>query len=259
MAQRGSHVTGRNEQRLVFGEIAAQYEEARPSYPGELFDAVIAFGGLSAGDAALEVGAGTGKATTLFVERGLRVHALEPSAPMAAVLRAKGVAAEEVTFEDWRVRAGEFRLVYSAQAWHWVAGDDRYEKVAAALAPHGIVAFFWNKGRDWEGSLRRDNDAMYERYAPEMTSSLRSWNLDWVAEQLERSGMFEPAVTRSFTWRQTYTTEQWVRLLGTHSDHRILPESQRTKLHAAIGSVIDAHGGAVEIVYDAELYLSRRA
>jgi SAM-dependent methyltransferase len=256
MAKRGSHVT---DQWLVFGEIAEQYDEARPSYPGELFDAVMAFGDLSAGDAALEIGAGTGKATTPFVERGLRVHALEPSAPMAAVLRTKGIAAEEVTFEDWRVRPGHFRLLYAAQAWHWVKGDDRYEKAAAALAPYGTVAFFWNKARDWEGSLRLENEAMYERYAPEMTSSVGSWNLDWVAEQLERSGAFQPAVTHSFTWRRTYTSEQWVRLLGTHSDHRVLPEAQRTQLHAAVGNVIDAHGGAVDVIYDALLYLSRRA
>ncbi len=178
---------------------------------------------------------------------------------MAAVLRTKGIAAEEATFEDWRVRAGAFRLLYAAQAWHWVGGGDRYEKAAAALAPRGVVALFWNKGRDWDGSLRRDNDAAYERYAPEMTASLGSWNLERVAEQLETSVAFEPAVTRSFTWRRTYTTEEWVRLLGTHSDHRILPSSQRTQLHAAVGEVIEAHGGAVEIVYDAELYLSRRA
>ena len=92
-----------------------------------------------------------------------------------------------------------------------------------------------------------------------MTSSVGSWNLDWVAEQLAGSRLFVPAVTQAFTWHRTYTTEQWVRLLGTHSDHRILPEAQRTKLHAAVGDVIDAHGGAVDVVYDAVLYLSRRA
>lgn len=249
------------EQRLVFGEIAAQYDEARPSYPGALFDAVMAFGELSPGDAALEIGAGTGtgKATAEFVARGLRVHALEPSAPMAAVLRTKGIAAEEVTFEDWRVQPEQFRLLYAAQAWHWVDGDDRYEKAAAALAPNGVAALFWNKPRAWAGALGRDNDAVYKRFAPEMTSSVGSWNLDWVAEQLAGSRLFVPAVTQAFTWHRTYTTEQWVRLLGTHSDHRILPEAQRTKLHAAVGDVIDAHGGAVDVVYDAVLYLSRRA
>src|SRR5207237_10687346 len=137
------------------------------------------------------------------------------------------------------------------EAGHWGDGDERYGRAAEALAAHGTIALFWNKARDWEGSLRRDNDAMYERYAPEMTSSTGWWNLDWVAEQLERSDAFQPAVTRVFTWRRTYTTEQWVRLLGTHSDHRILPESQRAQLHAAIGNVIDAHGGTVDVVYDA--------
>ena len=60
------------------------------------------------------------------------------------------------------------------------------------------------------------------------------------------------------TWTCTYTRDEWVELLGTHSDHRILPEPQRRQLHAAVGEVIDRHGGGVDVVYDTELYLSRR-
>ena len=41
------------EQALVFGEVADQYDEMRPSYPDALFDTVIEFGGLRADDAAL--------------------------------------------------------------------------------------------------------------------------------------------------------------------------------------------------------------
>ena len=51
------------EQRLIFGEVAAQYDQARPSYPDALFDAVVDYGGLGPHDDALEIGAGTGKAT----------------------------------------------------------------------------------------------------------------------------------------------------------------------------------------------------
>ena len=60
------------------------------------------------------------------------------------------------------------------------------------------------------------------------------------------------------TWSRSYTTAEWVRLLGTHSDHRILPEEQRTQLHAAVGDAIDRHGGRVDVTYDVEIYLSRR-
>ena len=58
--------------RLAFGEVAELYDEVRPSYPAELVEDVIALAPLD-GDAprALEVGAGTGKATVLFAQRGL--------------------------------------------------------------------------------------------------------------------------------------------------------------------------------------------
>jgi ubiquinone/menaquinone biosynthesis C-methylase UbiE len=76
------------QQRLVFGEVAELYDRARAGYPEALIDDVISFAG---GDGpslrALEVGAGTGKATMGFATRGLEILALEPSADMAAVAR----------------------------------------------------------------------------------------------------------------------------------------------------------------------------
>ncbi|WP_460492072.1 hypothetical protein [Dactylosporangium cerinum] len=52
----------------VFGEVADDYERFRPDYPPALIDDVLAYAGLD-GAAALEVGAGTGKATVAFAER----------------------------------------------------------------------------------------------------------------------------------------------------------------------------------------------
>ena len=54
----------------MFGEVAEQYDAARPSYPDELFDTVIEYGGLTPGGTALEIGAGTGKATTRLRRAG---------------------------------------------------------------------------------------------------------------------------------------------------------------------------------------------
>ena len=245
------------EQRLIFGEIADQYDAYRPSYPDALFDAIVEFGNLHAGDRALEIGAGTGKATVGFLRRGLHVHALEPSPEMGAILRSKGVETEQTLFDTWSAPPGTFRLVYAAQAWHWVGGDDRYENVATALAPGGTVALFWNKGREWTGPLAAANDAAYAEHVPELVGG-KQWDLDWVTEGLAACAAFEPPVRRTVTWNRTYTTDEWVRMLGTHSDHRILPEEQRNRLHAAVGDAIDRHGGRVDVVYDCELYLSRR-
>ncbi|HEX5096633.1 MAG TPA: hypothetical protein VFX21_11490, partial [Acidimicrobiia bacterium] len=61
------------EQRLVFGEVADQYDRARPGYPDAAFDAVVEYAPVRPGDRVLEVGAGTGKATTSMLARGLDV------------------------------------------------------------------------------------------------------------------------------------------------------------------------------------------
>src|SRR5436190_503005 len=232
------------EQALVFGEVAEQYDAARPSYPDALFATVMEYAGLRPGDAALEIGAGTGKATMGFVGRGLTVQALEPSAEMARVLRAKGVPVEVTRFEEWRVRAAAFRLVFAAQAWHWVRAVDRYEKVAEALEPGGTIALFWNIGREHPEPFKTDNDAVYARLAPELTNPItHGWRPEMLLDDVAACGAFEPMVESKLAWATSYSSAEWTRLLGTHSDHRMLSAEVRTQLHTDVGAVIDAHGG----------------
>jgi SAM-dependent methyltransferase len=251
-------VTGPDrEQRLVFGEIAPDYDVFRPSYPDAVFDTIVEFGELCAGDRALEIGAGTGKATLGFLARGLDVHALEPSPEMAAILRTKGVDVEETLFETWAPPDDGFQLVYAAQAWHWVHGDDRYERVAAALRPGGTAAFFWNEGREWTGTLGAENDAVYAELAPGLVGGA-DWNLDQVLDGFAACEAFATPVKRTVTWRCEYTRDEWTRLLGTHSHHRLLDPEVREDLTRRVGEVIDRHSGRVEAIYDVECYLSRR-
>ncbi len=190
----------------MFGEIAPAYDAFRPSYPDEAYDTVVDFGRLRAGDRALEIGAGTGKATTGFVGRGIVVHALEPSPEMAAVARTKGIDVEEALFEAW-TPPQTYELVYAAQAWHWVEGRDRYERAAAALAPGGTLALFWNKQHEWTGALGADNAAAYAEHAP--LRSKWSGDLSWVGAELDECTAFTDIDVRRFTWSRTYTRAEW--------------------------------------------------
>lgn len=247
------------EQRTVFGEVAQLYDEVRPSYPDEVFDMIIEFGALRPRDRVLEIGAGTGKATEKWLQRDLDVFALEPSDRMAAVLRPKGVHVEVATFEQWQGTKESFRLVTAAQAWHWVHGADRYERAASVLEPGGTLALFWNKPRNFDGELRRDVDAAYATHAPKLLEgSAPRWKLDTVLDEIAAAPAFGPPEKRVVTWTQAYTTDEYMRLHQTHSDHRILPDEQRTRLHAAVRDVIDAHGGEVEVIYDTQVYLAHR-
>jgi SAM-dependent methyltransferase len=68
---------------LSFGVVAEAYERFRPAYPVELFDMMMAYAGQPV-RTALEIGAGTGKATRLFAQRGVTVTAVEPDGAMLA-------------------------------------------------------------------------------------------------------------------------------------------------------------------------------
>lgn len=259
-----------SERRLAFGEIAELYDQARPTYPSALIGDVLSFAGVGPGDCAVEVGAGTGKATVLFAERGVRVLALEPSAEMAQIARRNtagfpNVDVHEVEFEHWEPEE-RVKLVYSAQAWHWIEPGVRLVRAAEALDCGGALAAFWN-GVIWKNSpLRDDLDAAYERFAPELarrTSSMRPRSeapRDWLAwgEDLRAADGFSEAERREYEWRQRYSTDAYVALLQTHSDHVVLEPSHRRQLLEAVGQAIDSVGGSIELEYVTRLALARR-
>jgi SAM-dependent methyltransferase len=247
------------EQRLVFGEVADSYQRARPSYPDGLFDAIVELSGLASGDPVLDVGAGTGKATESLVARGFDVSAVEPSPEMARVLQSRfpDVAVHVSGFEDAPLEPAAFALVTAAQSWHWVDPERGATKAADVLRPGGWIALFWNTadldGCEWHEELQ----PLYERYAPPMShENIRARNAGAVQDNIHKlvdSGRFGPTVVRHIPWVERYSTDAYVSLLGTHSDHRMLPEAQRLELHNAIAASIDARGGEVVHPYRTDL------
>jgi SAM-dependent methyltransferase len=69
--------------RRTFDTAADLYEAARPSYPEELFDDLVALAELEPGARLLEIGCATGKATRPLLERGFSVVCVEMGAQLA--------------------------------------------------------------------------------------------------------------------------------------------------------------------------------
>lgn len=255
------------EQRVVFGEVAETYDAVRPGYPGQLVDDVLAFGRLGPDDRVLEVGAGTGKATVAFAARVPHLIALEPSPPMAAIASRhcadqRNVAIEITNFEDWRLEPHAFALLISAQAWHWVAPDARSRRAHDALRPGGAIAVFWNHPQFDEHPMRPEFDAAYERHAPELAGrpgfpGAAAGDRTDAAQELRDSGLFADVATHRYAWTERYDTDRYLRLMATQSNHRMLPEGQRTALFDAIAAVLEAQGGEITMDYTTDLYVGR--
>jgi len=254
------------ERRFTFEEVAELYDRVRPQYPEAPFEDVLSLSRIPAGDRVLEIGCGTGQATLPLARRGLRMLCLEPGPSLARLAHLKLASFKNVevvsqAFEGWPLEAGAFRLVISAQAFHWVAPEVRFAKAAAALQPGGALAVFGNVQIFNRSAVREALDKVYALHAPSLAGPSPT---RWYAEDgpiprlFAESACFGPVTWRRYPWSQEYAPAEYVDLLVTSSDHRLLPPGQRETLLHAVRQAIEMHGGRIEVQYEAHLYVANR-
>jgi SAM-dependent methyltransferase len=263
--------TAPTENRLRFGQIAAQYDRVRPGYPTELIDAVLAYARLDPQVPVLDVGAGTGQATVQFATRGLSVIALDPSAEMVQIANDKfagaGLDAVAVVGEFESAPLGEdrFGLIYAATSWHWLDPDICFQVAARSIAAGGTLAVLstWPLWR--RTALRPALDRVYARSGaplPEMGPMCLAepdpgaLSREWLRETRD-CGAFGDQQGKLAAWSVTYTAAQYVELLGTYGDHIGLEPEVRERLFEGVVDVIDAAGGTIEVSYTTLLLLAR--
>jgi SAM-dependent methyltransferase len=247
----------------VFGEVADEYDRIRPDYPVALIDTVLAHAADAPGPA-LEVGAGTGKATVAFAERGLRITAVEPDPAMAEILARRCADLPDITvrvqaFEDYAPEQ-RFGLLYSAQAWHWIDPARRWQLAADALEIGGSLALFWNFDRMREPEIQREVLAAYRGVVPDLqwdTDDLVEQELldSWPGPELLSAAGFCDVQARLFGWERTLGRDDYLAFLATHSTIRMLEDSVQRRLFTTVAAALPDD---VELAVDTALYLARR-
>jgi len=243
---------------LSFGAIAEEYDRVRPSYPAELIDDLVEL----APRTVLDVGAGTGKASELLVARGLDVLAVEADARMAAIIERKGIAVEVSTLQSWDARGRVFDMITAGQAWHWMPQPESSRVAFSVLRRGGHLAAFWNLGI-LDARSMDVLDEVYAAVAPALAEGARELPAQ-IEEQrghidAVRDAGFEPVELRTYPWRATYTAQEWVDRIATHSNHALLPAAQRDALLRGVAAAIESLGGTVIEVASTALILATRA
>ncbi|WP_432510451.1 class I SAM-dependent methyltransferase [Kineococcus sp. SYSU DK001] len=216
-----------------FGAAAGAYARARPGYPDDAVDFLVA-----GARRVLDLGAGTGKFTEALVRRGHEVVAVEPSTRMLAELTARlDVEAHEGTAEATGLPDGSVDAVVVAQAWHWVDPVRAVPEVARVLRPGGTLGLVWN---------------------------VRDESVPWVAQvwalaqRGEEHEMRASAATvgppfgagETFTTRFEHVTDRAgiLDLVASRSYVIVLPEDERAGLLAEVGRLLDGRFAAGEPV-----------
>ena len=260
----------RNRLRATFDQVAPLYDEARPTYPEELFEDVVSLSGVPPAGRILEIGCGTGQATAPLALRGYRILCVELGENLAAAARRKLAAyphVEVVTgaFEDWPAEQNAFDLAVSAEAFHWLDQRSAYRKISQALRPGGAIALFWNRhvySDESEGFFEAAQE-IYERETPKIVKPEDYKGLprpDEVSGRVEgigETGLFDGVTVRKYRWDAEYDSASYIRLLSTYSGHINLDSGARERLFRGIAELIDAKfGGRIIKGYLTVLYVA---
>jgi SAM-dependent methyltransferase len=247
---------------LSFGSVASAYERFRPGYPGELVDEVLAYAGRPI-RTALEVGAGTGKATRVFASRGIAVTATDPDPAMLVELRKhvpETVGAVQASFEDLPLTP-VYDLVFAAASLHWTRPDHRWERVAAMLRPAGIFASFGGEMHLADTGVEQAVRAARAEFladdaVPPPDGTPADSPMRWPGSELLRSGRFTDVRQSTIERRAAVPANDFIGHLSTVSAYLELPETVRGHVFERIREVLPER---VTLVADITLHLARLA
>jgi len=221
-----------------FSNLTGAYVAARPSYPIEAIDAIVAGLGDPASLVVADLGAGTGISSRLIASCGPRVLAIEPNAKMRA-------AAEPDPRVDWidgtaeatTLAPASVDAVVAFQAWHWVDHPAGVVEARRILRSGGCMAAVYNE-RDESDPFTAAYGDIVRRFALEATEEMR-------ANALEAFAAIDPPRTQRFAFRNHQDLDRaGVHQRATSSSY--LPQSGPAcdAMHAAIDELLDRFAAA---------------
>lgn len=254
--------------KKTFSNVIQDYEYARPKYPSAIYDTICQFSGIKTGAAILEVGAGTGQATELFVDKDYQLDLLEVSKEQVNYLIEKykirnAVCVHEAYFEQYENNK-KYDLIYSATAFHWIDSEIGYPKAWDMLKPGGTLAVFWQMS-----SVTYINTGIFQglnqikqKYMPNESLGYDEDGIQKVKEkrirQIQSGGYFGEPEYHEYQWTDTYDAERYTALLNTYSSTQLLEEEVRKAYLEEVREYIKQNGGIVEMPQKVCLYLVRK-
>ncbi|WP_238150820.1 class I SAM-dependent methyltransferase [Kribbella sindirgiensis] len=241
--------------------MAEAYERFRPGYPVELLELVTAYAGTPL-RTALEIGAGTGKATRLFAQGGIAITATDPDAAMLAEAR-KHLPADVTTvqsaFEDLPLDRS-YDLVYSAAALHWTNPDGRWERMAALVRPGGVFTSFGVPIQLADPALKEAVRAARTPYlvddgVPSPDGTPEDRPMQWPGTELQQTEWFTDVQQAVIERRLTMSAHNYIGQLSTVSAYLMLPPADRDEVFRR---TLETLPETVEVDAQIHIHLARR-
>lgn len=226
--------------------MAAAYERHRPGYPDGLVDQVLDHARRPV-RSALEIGAGTGKATRLFAARGIAVTATDPDTAMLAEPRQHvptAVTTVTAAFEGFPLGV-TYDLVFATASLHWTRPEGRWTRVATLLERDGVFAAFGGQLQladpDVEVAVRAARAPFLgDDGVPSADGTPTDAEFQWPGTELDASELFDDVRQSVIERLTTMSAADYVAHLGTISAYLELPLADRLQVFDRTLAVLPA-------------------
>jgi len=227
-----------------FNLIAKQYDTWRLTYPLELYKEIFSF----CGDfqTALEIGAGTGKATKKFLDKNIEVTALEPANEMLNIACEKYHGFQNfhplrMSFEEFFAENNGkiFDLVFAASSFQWIKRDDRLNMISSLIKPKGFFVRFKTT------TILQSNSTtdkilcdLYEKFFPDFLPkevAHTSFN-----ERNYNAAGFGKVVRKNFFRPIAFKRDDYIAFANTYTEYLCLPQKVRDNFEEAIRISVSA-------------------
>ena len=247
--------------RKVFDTIPEQFDQYRPRYCPELFDALIESAKIAPGRSVLELGPGTGQATDPILNTGCDYHAIELGEHLFAFMKRKYGSRPNFhiingDFIPYDFRKQRFDMIYSATTIQWIPEDVAFPKTFGLLKPGGTLAMMLTVS-----DYRTPNEMLYaniqkvysEYFRPEVPYTHGEFRY----ENASAYGYTE-FERREFHGKRVMTADEYVSFCGTHCDHIVIPEPYRTPFFEGLRNAVLAAGNRIVFHDTYILYLAKK-
>ena len=247
--------------RKIFDTIPEQFDRYRSRYCRELFDDLIAYAGVAPGKDVLELGPGTGQATEPILHTGCRYHAIELGENLYAMMKRKYGAFPNFSIENGDFITHDFGdrrfdLIYSAATIQWIPEEVAFAKTFELLKPGGTLAMMLTRG-----DYQTPNPALYEKiqqvysrwFTPEVEYQHRGFRYTAASEY-----GYHAVEKREYPGRRVYTADEYAAYCGTHCDHLVIPEPNKTLFFQGLRKAVLDAGDQIIFQDTHVLYLAKK-
>ena len=251
-----------------FNTVAATYARFRRGAPREVFDRIVAAGHLAAGSRVLEIGCATGQVSVPLAALGVELTAVELGPDLAAIARRNlapfpNARVDIGAFEDHPVPERPFDAVVAAVSFHWLDPAVRGPKAARALRCGGrLVVVHPHHVAGGTAEYFRESHRFYLKWGlsdDPLWAVPEAADMPWMYPELDQLQEFSSVTRERIDHTASFTTEDYVGLLGTDSLVLTLAPPARAGFLRDIAALIDDHfGGRIDRRYLYEIVTATR-